>query len=183
MSDGLSEAFRGTYFKNKYSSPSIKKNRIIICGPTAAGKTFLRNKLENKGFKFDVSYTSREPRFNEINKVHYNFVSKQYFEDGINNNLFYEHVEYNGNYYGTGLEEWNTCDCFIMETDGIKHIKKEDRNNCFIIYVNPDESIRKQRMKQERNWSDEQIEKRINTDKIKFKDFIDYDIVIKNNDF
>ena len=50
--------------------------RLIICGPTASGKTFLRKRLEDKGFKCDVSYTSREPRPGEVDGVHYHFIGK-----------------------------------------------------------------------------------------------------------
>lgn len=157
--------------------------KIILVGPTCSGKTFLRNKLENRGFKCDVSYTTREPRPEEINGIHYNFISKNEFESGIRNDSFYEWVKYNGNYYGTGLDEWDNLPLFIMETDGIKHIKKEDRKNCFIIFLNPNIEIRKKRMKEERNWSNEEIEKRIKTDELKFKDFKNYDIILKDPNF
>jgi guanylate kinase len=156
--------------------------RIILCGPTASGKTFLRDKLEQRGFHFDVSYTSREPREGEINGVHYNFISKNEFEEKIKDNEFYEYVKYNENYYGTGLNEWNSSDCFIMETDGIKHIKLEDRKNSFVIYLNPEEAIRMNRMAKFRNWNISQINERIKIDREKFKDFHNYDLLIINSD-
>lgn len=154
--------------------------RIILVGPTAAGKTFLRNRFEKRGFVCDISYTSRPMREGEVDGVHYNFLGKRQFETLKNGGFFYEWVEYNGYYYGTGLKEWNELPLFIMETDGIKHITPEDRENCFVIYLNPREDIRHNRMKIERNWSTEEIAKRIKTDNKKFSSFTDYDMIIED---
>jgi hypothetical protein len=38
-------------------------------------------------------------------------------------------------------------------------------------------------MKNERGWTDEEIDKRIQVDKKKFKNFIDYNVIITNPDF
>lgn len=157
---------------------NIKNKKLILVGPTASGKSFLRKKMENRGFTFDVSYTSRDLRLGEENGVHYNFISKEEFEQKIKENFFYEWVEYNGNYYGTGLKEWNTLDCFIMETDGVKSIKSEDRQFCFIIYLDPPRTEREIRMIKEREWNAEIVMKRNQADFDKFHDFINYDIRI-----
>ena len=157
--------------------------RIILVGPTCSGKTFLRKKLEDRGFKFDVSYTTREPREGEQNDMHYHFITEDDFAKAVKEGAFYEHVSYNGNQYGTGMYEWNNCPCFIMETDGIKHIKSEDRESCFIIFLNPDEHVRWRRMSEERNWDGETISNRLQTDREKFKNFADYDLLITNSNF
>jgi guanylate kinase len=152
--------------------------RIILVGPTCAGKNFIRDKFKEKGYQTDVSYTSRFPRNGEKNGVDYNFISKAEFKDKIEHGEFYEWVEYGGNFYGTGLKEWKWCDIFIMETDGIKHIKSEDRKNCLIIFINsPLYDVRIPRMK-ERGWDDDKIRERVKVDNDKFKDFTDYDVEI-----
>jgi len=157
--------------------------RIILVGPTCSGKTILRARLETKGFKCDVSYTTRPMRPGEVNEVHYHFMDKKTFQHGIENDWFYEWVEYNGNFYGTGNFEWNEVPLFIMETDGIKHIKPEDRKSCFIIYLDVPEHERIKRMRLERKWEYPEIQKRIATDKEKFSTFKDYDLRITNADF
>ena len=157
--------------------------RIVIVGPTCSGKTYLRKKLEEKGFHFDVSYTTRPRRPGEEDGVHYKFIKQDAFEFMVKIGSFYEHVEYNGFGYGTGKQEWNTSDCFIMETDGIKHIDKTSRKHTFIIYINPPVKVRKERMLGERGWTPEEAEARLKTDKKKFKDFSDYDLMITNPDF
>ena len=153
--------------------------RIIIVGPSCAGKNFIRDKFKEKGYQVDVSYTSREPREGEKNGIDYNFVSKTIFKNRIEHDDFYEWVEYNDNFYGTGVKEWLWCDIFIMETDGVKHIKPEDRKTCLIIYVNTPLETRAKRMV-ERDWSTEKIDERIATDIKKFKNFKDYDLEISS---
>lgn len=161
----------------------MANKRIILVGPTASGKTFLRKKLEEKGFHFDVSYTTRKPRDGEEYGVHYNFISEEEFILRVSQDAFYEHVNYNGCRYGTGRYEWNNSDGFIMETAGIKHISPEDRKNSFIIYLNPPVIIRMERMAVERGWGMEEIEERLKTDNKKFKDFNDYDMIITEPNF
>jgi guanylate kinase len=157
--------------------------RIILVGPTCSGKTYLRKRFEDRGFKCDVSYTTRKPREGEEYGVHYKFISEDEFTLRISQGAFYEHVQYNGNRYGTGLYEWNTLPLFIMETDGIKHIKPEDRNSCFVIYLDIPRINRQERMIFERGWNQEEVAKRTETDYNKFKDFKDYDLIITDPNF
>jgi len=163
------------------SLSKIVKNKIILCGPSAAGKTYLRNKMENKGFVFDVSYTSRPMRETEVDDKDYCFLSKQEFEYCIENGKFYEFIEYNGHYYGTLLENWKNIQCFIMETNGINKIPPKDRENCFIIYLHPPADVIYKRLK-DRGWDDNRINERLVQDKERFKDFTNYDMKITKSD-
>jgi len=157
----------------------MRNKRIILVGASAAGKSYIKEKFRKKGFKCDVSYTSREPREGEVNGIDYKFISKESFEIRIDHNMFYEHVQYGGNYYGTGMEEWYDSDIFIMETDGISKIKLEDRGSCLIFYVNTPLEIRIKRM-EERNWDPDKIVARIRVDKEKFNNFTDFDLEISS---
>lgn len=76
---------------------------IIISGFSGVGKGTVIAKLmeEHKGFAFSVSGTTRYQRPGEIDGVHYFFLSREEFEQGIREGKFLEHAEYNGNYYGT----------------------------------------------------------------------------------
>lgn len=155
-----------------------------MVGASCAGKTFIRDKFRERGYKIDVSYTSREPRHGEIDGIDYNFISKNEFNDRICYELFYEFVQYGDNFYGTGLKEWNESDVFIMETDGIKKITSEDRKNCLIIYINTPLEIRKKRMK-ERGWDENKIIERLNIDNQKFNmsAFKDFDLQISSAEY
>lgn len=157
----------------------MNHKRIILVGPTCSGKTYIRDKFREKGYKIDVSYTSREPRPGEINNVDYCFISKYSFDERIYYKQFYEFTEYNNNYYGTGIIHWNECDVFIMETEGISKIKSEDRPNCLIIYLDTPLKTRTRRM-HERGWDAVKISERLEVDIAKFKNFKDYDLKISS---
>ena len=153
--------------------------RIILVGPSAAGKNFIREKFVEKGFKADCSYTSRESRPGEIDGVDYKFIGTPRFMEMIAGNKFYEWVEYNGNFYGTGLDEWNNCDIFIMESDGIGHLKPEDRKCSVVIYINTPFDTRLKRMRQ-RGWSNDKITERSQVDIDKFRTFTNFDLEISS---
>ena len=153
--------------------------RIILVGPSAGGKNYIREKFREKGYEIDVSYTTRSPREGEENGRDYIFITNKGFDMMVEANGFYEWVEYNGNCYGTGAYEFKNCDVFIMETDGISKLKPEDREKSLIIYVNTPLNIRIERMK-ERRWTMEKIMERIQVDYNKFSDFSDYDFEISS---
>ena len=159
--------------------------RLILVGPTASGKNVLRDRLSKKGFTFDVSYTTRDIRLEvgEQDGIDYHYISDEKFENMKTNNSFYEKVEYNGTQYGTGKEEWESSDVFIMEPAGIECIKKEDRGSCFVIFINPPVDERIRRMKEVRKWNNQQVLDRIKTDNNKFDGFDKYDIKITTPDF
>lgn len=161
------------------------KSRIILVGPTCAGKNHMRNLFVNRGYTHDVSYTTREPRveLGEFDGIDYHFISEEKFKKMIDQNKFYEWVKYGDVYYGTGLNEWKTKDVFIMETQGIRHIKPEDRGNCFIIFINPPVETRINRMKNIRGWGNEKINNRLEIDQENFGNFLEYDMLITDPNF
>jgi len=54
---------------------------------------------------YSVSMTTREPRFGEEHGHHYNFVSREKFEDEIQAGGFLEYAEVHGNLYGTSRHQ------------------------------------------------------------------------------
>ena len=85
----------------------MKKGRlIVISGPSGVGKgTVVRALMErDPNVRLSVSATTREIRPNEIDGVHYYFISRERFEQMIVEDCFLEHARYVGNYYGTPEE-------------------------------------------------------------------------------
>jgi len=76
---------------------------FIICGPSGVGKGTVVGKLmeQDPTLYFSVSATTREPRPGEQDGVHYHFLSRQQFQDWIDEDAFLEHAEFVGNCYGT----------------------------------------------------------------------------------
>ena len=76
---------------------------IVISGFSGAGKgTLMKKLIENYNqYALSVSMTTRGPREGEVNGREYFFVTKEQFEDRIEQGGFVEHACYCGNYYGT----------------------------------------------------------------------------------
>jgi len=158
------------------------KKRIILCGRATSGKDHLRKLLEDNNYKYAVSYTTRQPRINEVNGKDYYFKSREDFQDMIALDEFHEYVVFNNWYYGTTKEQfYGGSDIFIMTPAGLAHLSKEDRNESLVIFLDIDENIRYKRLL-ERGDIDN-VERRINADQIDFKDFKDFDIRITDPDF
>ena len=83
-----------------------KSMMIVLSSPSGAGKTTLVRKLQknNSNFHISISYTTRQPRSNEVNGKDYYFVSRLEFEKLIQNKSFYEYATIFENYYGTPKE-------------------------------------------------------------------------------
>jgi guanylate kinase len=75
----------------------------IVAAPSGAGKTSLTRALleRDPGIALSVSYTSRGPRANEVDGVHYHFVSREEFEAMIARGEFFEHAVVHGDLKGT----------------------------------------------------------------------------------
>lgn len=76
---------------------------IVVSGPSGVGKGTVIGKLfeMDKNLYFSVSATTRKPRPGEEDGVSYHFVSKEEFEEDIDNGNMLEYAMYSGNYYGT----------------------------------------------------------------------------------
>lgn len=83
---------------------------IIVSAPSGAGKStivqWLMNEHPELRLKFSVSATSRPPRGEEKDGVHYFFLSVEEFKQRIANDEFVEYEEvYPGRFYGTLKEQ------------------------------------------------------------------------------
>lgn len=164
--------------------------RIILCGPGASGKDHLKRQFESKGFKRSISYTTREPRENEVDGIDYKFVTEEKFLELIDHGVFYEWQVYpttkeDGTeiepYYGTAKEDFFKATLFIMTPAGLRDLKVSDRAASMVIYLDIPEEIRRERLGRRKNADDPEI--RIENDRTDFENFTDYDIRIENADF
>jgi guanylate kinase len=76
---------------------------FIVAAPSGAGKTSLTRALleGDPNLMLSVSYTSRAPRPNEVDGVHYHFVTRAEFEAMIARGEFFEHAVVHGDLKGT----------------------------------------------------------------------------------
>ena len=80
-----------------------KGKLIVISGASGVGKGTVLGKMmeKRKDLSFSVSATTRDPRPNELDGIHYYFINKERFEDMITRGEFLEYDAHNKNYYGT----------------------------------------------------------------------------------
>lgn len=76
---------------------------LVVSGPSGTGKGTLLSELLAKDatFGFSVSATTRAPRENEVQDVHYHFLSDAEYDKLIAEDAFLEHATVHGNRYGT----------------------------------------------------------------------------------
>lgn len=156
--------------------------RIILVGRAASGKDHIRKKLEDRGFKYAVSYTTRPPRAGEVDGKDYIFISEEVAQTMIQNDEFYEYVEFNSWLYGTSRQQFETDDVFIMTPTGLSHVDEVSRKQSFVIFIDIAEDVRRQRMLA-RDMPGDSVERRLEADRLDFENFSNYDIRITNHDF
>lgn len=153
---------------------------LILVGPSASGKTEVANILINDyGMVRMVTYTTRPIRVGEVDGISYHFVSKEEFIRLKDNNEFVETVLYNGNYYGTRKSDVKVDKIVILEPNGLKAFNEKMKNDVVSFYLNTNEVERINRMiyRQDKK---EDIDKRIQNDRIVFNNVKDVDFIIDN---
>lgn len=76
---------------------------VILSGVAGAGKDTIIKELTKKDKNICTvpSYTTRDPRADDIPGISYNFVSKEEFEKLIENGDIYEYDIHHNHYYGS----------------------------------------------------------------------------------
>ena len=156
--------------------------KLILVGKAAAGKDFLKNRLVAKNFKPGISCTTRLPRHNEEDGVDYHFMTEEQFKAKLDSGEMLEHMIFNNWYYGLTKEEFEQADVMIMSKDGLDVLPREYRARCMVIYLDPPRIDRIERLEY-RNDPNDSIVRRMNTDDEQFKNFRDFDLRVKNEDF
>lgn len=82
---------------------NIAAHLLVVAGPSGVGKSTLVRALVERFERLDisVSYTTRAPRGQERDGVHYHFVSHEEFEARRDAGEFAEWARVHGHFYGT----------------------------------------------------------------------------------
>ena len=149
---------------------------LVIVGPSGVGKGTIINKLNSefdKSFGFSVSHTSRSPRKNEVDGVHYHFANREWMDKEIQLGNFLESAIVHGNMYGTRkcavedvVKQNKICilDIDLQGAESVYNLKLKHKVR--FMYIRPPslEDLRK-RLTERNTESIEQVEKRMNTSK------------------
>ena len=149
----------------------MSKKVIIFSAPSGAGKSTIVGHLLKKYpfLEFSISATSRNPRGQEVDGVHYYFFTTDQFENKIKNGEFVEYEEvYAGSYYGTLRSEvkriWDKGNIIVFDIDvkGGVNLKKLYDSNALAVFIQPPSvDVLRERLNSRGTDSAEAIEKRV----------------------
>lgn len=117
---------------------------FVFYGPSASGKTEVQKHLTNTHFPKIITATTRAPRENEENGIHYWFMDKQQFQKKIALNELVEYTIYNGEYYGTLRSSIDqvlagpTNGNIVTELSGVLALKQIYGEHITVIYIGAD---------------------------------------------
>ena len=161
---------------------------IVISGASGVGKgTVLGKVMQNReDLSFSVSATTRAPRPNEVDGVHYYFVSKERFQEMIQENAFLEYDAHMSNCYGTprdqAMEKMANGHVLLdIEPNGAAQVRKTMPEATLIFIMPPSMEELERRLRSRGDTSEEQIQERLDRARWEMEQAPWYDHVVIND--
>lgn len=169
----------------------MNKSLIVLSSPSGGGKTTIARHLMKiyPHIKFSVSATTRALRPGEKHGTDYFFLTKEEFQNKINQNELVEYEEIFGNYYGTLKSEIiksienNELVIFDIDVLGALSIRNAFPKESLLIFIAPPSlQVLESRLRNRKTESEEQIQTRLNRAEMELskKDLFD-EIIINEN--
>ena len=168
----------------------MNKKLYVVSGSSGVGKgTVLKGFLaKNPHFMLSISCTTRAPRCGEVDGVNYFFLSKEDFQQCIDNNKFLEWAEFAGNRYGTKRKFINQClhegkDIILeIDTKGALQVKKQMPEAVLIFICPPSYETLEERLRGRQTEDEDTIQKRLKSvrEELEIAESFDYKVVNDN---
>ena len=163
---------------------------VVVSGPSGVGKgTIMRPFMErNQNVKYSVSATTRAPREGEIDGVNYHFVTKEQFENLIENDEMLEYARYSGNYYGTprfAVEKNLAAGLDVVleiEVKGAQQVRRRCPEAISVFIMPPSFQELSNRLHGRNTESEEKIMERLDIARSEMQLAYDYDFILVNDD-
>lgn len=162
---------------------------IVVSGFSGAGKGTLMKQLVHSydNYALSVSMTTRNPRPGETEGKEYFFVSRQEFEQQIENGGLVEYASYCDHYYGTPREyvekqlEKGKDVILEIEIQGALKIKKQFPTALLMFVMPPSAEELKKRLEGRGTETPEVIEKRLRRAAEEAEGIENYDFIVIND--
>lgn len=163
----------------------------VVAAPSGAGKTSLVKALmaREPRLRFSVSYTTRQPRPNEIDGRDYHFVTQNRFEEMISRGEFLEHARVFDNYYGTGFAAVKASlddgQLMLLEIDwqGARQVRSRLPAARSVFILPPTRRALEDRLKGRSTDSAQVIERRLQDAAVDITHWNEFDYVVINDRF
>ena len=161
---------------------------LVISGPSGAGKGTLVEKLLEKdpSFCFSVSVTTREKRKNEVEDVHYHFISEEKYDELLAEDAFLEHASVHGHRYGTlksevyGRMERGQNVLLDIDPQGARAVMEKEPSCVSVFILPPSYAELKVRLHTRNTEKPEEIQRRLNNARGEIAQMCKYRYLIVN---
>ena len=164
---------------------------VVVSGFSGAGKgTLMKALLKEHGeqYALSISATTREPREGEEHGREYFFVSREEFEQMIEEDALIEYACYVGNYYGTPksyvLEQMEAGRDVILEIEiqGALKVKERFPDTLLLFVTPPSAAELENRLRGRKTETDEVIRSRLER-AVEEAEFMEsYEYILVNDD-
>ena len=165
-----------------------KGKLVVISGASGVGKGTVLGIMMRKHpeLRFSVSATTRDPRPNEVDGIHYYFVTKARFEEMIAAGEFLEYDAHAANYYGTPRAQAeekmaNGSVLLDIEPNGAKQVKQSAPEAVLVFIMPPSLEELERRLRGRGDTSEEQIAMRMERAHWEMEQRAWYDYVVTND--
>lgn len=163
---------------------------FVVSAPSGTGKSTLMNMLKkdfNDSIEQTISYTTRPPRVEEKNGVHYYFTDVVHFEQLIFEKKFLEYEKLFDEYYGTTKEEVfkifkkNKHAFSLIDTQGALNVQKIIENTVLIFLAPPSQEEQLKRLGKRSSENEDQIQLRLEKTRKEYKESQQFTYYIIND--
>lgn len=163
---------------------------VLFSGPSGVGKDTVLDIVLNKdkSLQRSVSLTTRDIRENEVDGKDYYFITKDKFNNMIENGEVLEFAQYGKNFYGTPkapVDKWLSEGKTVIlkiEVQGAQQIKKLYPDAVGIFVLPPSMTELENRLRSRGTENEEDILKRLEIAENEVEMSKDYDYTVINDD-
>lgn len=164
---------------------------IVLSGPSGVGKGTVRKALFEESdidFQYSISMTTRHPRTGEVDGEDYFFVTREEFEERIENGDMLEYAEYVGNYYGTPksfIDQTLAAGRDVLleiDVQGALQVKEKMPEGAYIFLTPPDLKALKDRLIGRGTEEMAVIDRRVSAAASEIRMMANYDYAVVNDE-
>jgi guanylate kinase len=161
---------------------------VVVSGPSGVGKSTIVAELARTRPQVVpiVTATTRERRPNEIDGVHYHFLSEEQFQDLIARDGLLEHANNHGHWYGTPIDQVRGIlaagrDAILtISPEGARNVRRQVPDALLIFVMPPSMDDLDDRLRRRGSESEASLERRRRDAERWVSEAGDYDHVIVN---